>query len=187
MGTAGEGTAPQASAWTPSIDQLYRETDRLYYTIARGCGISECAYWVMYAIQEAGGTSTMCEVGERWSYSKQTVNSAVKTLEKKGLVELAFVEGSRKAKRLLFTAAGRELAERSIVPAMAAERRAFASLEASERAELLRLIEKYTRAIDVEIGRVLRTGGDDPPEAASSLASASSAEAGASSAVLAGN
>ena len=177
MSMAGEGAVPQPCAWTPSIDQLYRETDRLYYTIARGCGISECAYWVMYAIEEAGGSSTMREVGERWAYSKQTVNSAVKTLEKKGLVELAFVEGSRKAKRLLFTEAGRELARRSIVPAMAAERRAFASLDAAERAELLRLIEKYTRAIDAEIGYVLRAGGVDPPEATVSSEPAPSAEA----------
>lgn len=32
------------------MDCLYNETDRLYNGFARSCGLSECAYWVMYEI-----------------------------------------------------------------------------------------------------------------------------------------
>lgn len=36
--------------WAHTIDRLYNESDRLYYTVARGCGLSESAFWIMYAI-----------------------------------------------------------------------------------------------------------------------------------------
>ena len=34
------------------MDCLYNETDRLYNGFARSCGLSECAYWVMYEIDD---------------------------------------------------------------------------------------------------------------------------------------
>lgn len=67
------------------------------------------------------------------------------------MVELAFSEGSRKNKDVRFTDKGRAFSQANIVPSMAAERRAFLSLEPREREELLRLVAKYTRAIDSEI------------------------------------
>lgn len=154
-----------ACGWNASIDRLFRETDRLYYTIAKGCGLSECAYWVMYAIKEAEGRTTLRQVCERWSYSKQTVNSAVKRLEGRGLVTLEFEPGSRKNKMVLLTAAGRKLCEEKIGPAMEAERRAFGSLEPEEREALLRLVEKYTRAIDLETKRAAQAGEPGTPVA----------------------
>ena len=36
------------------LDVLYQETDRLYYLLARGCGLSESAYWTLYDVDIAG-------------------------------------------------------------------------------------------------------------------------------------
>lgn len=137
--------------WVNSFDRLYRKTDRLYYEMARGCGIPEAAYWLMYAIFSQGGQMPVKGISEACGYSKQTVSSALRKLEEQGLVQTAFCEGSRKAKQVTFTEKGERLVQEQIVPANKAERRAFKALTQAEQAELLRLIEKYVEQVEKEI------------------------------------
>lgn len=141
------------------LDVLFRATDKLYYEFARGCGLSDCAYWVLYALEVEGGSMPQSEMADRFSYSKQTVNSALKSLEERGLVVRSFEEGSRKAKRVSLTPAGRDLCDERIVPAIAAEDRAFMRLSPAERIELVRLVGSYTSAIERELGAIRTRGG----------------------------
>ena len=150
----GEGRAGEISA--RELDVLYRESDKIYYEFARGCGLSETAYWILYAVEVSGGTVTQSEIADAFSYSRQTVNSALKSLEAKGLVELSFAAGGRRAKLVSLTSGGRAFCDERI-PAIKAEDRAFASLAPDERRELVRLVGLYTRAIDGELRR-LREG-----------------------------
>lgn len=133
------------------MDCLYNETDRLYNGFARSCGLSECAYWVMYEIEVSSGSASLRGMAEAFSLSKQTLSSAVKSLEAKGLIELSFEEGSRKNKVASFTEAGRAFSRERIVPAIEAESRAFGSLEPEEREQLVALVSKYARAIRREL------------------------------------
>ena len=89
------------------LDVLYQKTDKVYYELARGCGLSETAYWILYAVEVSGGSATQARIAEEFSYSRQTVNSALKTLEARGLVELASSEGDRRAKVVSLTPEGR--------------------------------------------------------------------------------
>ena len=133
------------------MDCLYNETDRLYNGFARSYGLSECAYWVMYEIEVSSGSASLRGMAEAFSLSKQTLSSAVKSLEAKGLIELSFEEGSRKNKVASFTEAGRAFSRERIVPAIEAESRAFGSLEPEERERLVALVSKYARAIRREL------------------------------------
>ncbi len=142
------------------IDVVYRESDKLYYELARDCDLSETAYWIMYALEVSGGSVTQRQIAGDFSYSKQTVNSALKTLEARGLVTLAPAEDDRRTKLVSLTPVGRAFADERIRPAIAAEDRAFTSLAPAERAELLRLVRAYASAIDAEIAR-LREGRAD--------------------------
>lgn len=141
-----------------ALDVLYQKTDKVYYELARGCGLSETAYWILYAVEVSGGQVAQAVIAEEFSYSKQTVNSALKALEARGLVELAFAEGSRRSKVVSLTPAGRAFSDERIVPAIEAEERAFASLAPEERAEFLRLARAYTAAIDRELASIARRG-----------------------------
>ena len=100
----GQGTAHTPTA--RDLDVLYRESDRLYYELARGCGLSDAAYWMLYEIVYCGGKATQRSLAQSFAYSRQTVNTAIKSLEAKGLVRLEFEEGSRKCKVVLLTEAG---------------------------------------------------------------------------------
>lgn len=142
------------------LDYLYNEIDKLYHTFAHGCGISDCAYWMLYGLELGGGSLPVSTLTKTWSYSKQTINSALKALEGRGLVSLTYMEGSRKNKRAELTEAGRAFSEARIVPAIDAEHRAFATLTPEERVELVRLVRRYVDALDAEIGAAA-TGLED--------------------------
>ena len=136
------------------LDYLYNEIDKLYHVYAHGCGVSDCAYWMLYDLEVAGGELPLAELTGSWSYSKQTINSALKTLAERGLVELSFVPGSRKSKRARLTEAGQVFSRRHILPAIRAEERAFSFLSPAEQEELIRLVRRYTEALDAQLTAV---------------------------------
>lgn len=138
------------------LDVLYQRVDKVYYEFARGCGLSETAYWILYSVEVSGGALTQAEIAEEFSYSKQTVNSALKSLETRGLVRLEPARG--RSKLVSLTPDGRAFCDRHIAPAIRAEDHAFASLAPQERAELLRLARAYTSAIDRELTSLRERG-----------------------------
>lgn len=138
------------------LDQLYNTADKLYSRFARRCGISTCAYWMLYDLVRAEAPLPLTSLCDSWSYSKQTINSALKTLESRNLIELVLCEGSRKNKQAGLTAEGAAFARENIVPAMEAEHRAFERLAEDERRELVRLVRSYTRALEAEFEEVER-------------------------------
>lgn len=144
---------PEPPSFT-DLDRVYKETDMLYARLARGCGLSECAYWVMYSVLVQDGraaAATQRDIAERLSYPKQTLSSAVRVLAEKGLVTLSTATGDRRSKEIRLTEAGRAFAHERIVPAMQVEARAFARLNTSEQEEFVRLATVYARAIHAEV------------------------------------
>lgn len=144
------------------LDYLYNAADRLYSQFARSCGLSSSAYWMLYELERAGGERSLRSIGTSWSYSKQTINSALKVLESRGLIALEFEEGSRKSKLARLTDAGWAFVGENIVPAIEAEERAFRTLTEAERETLLALARKYTRALDAEFGAMSAALGGKP-------------------------
>lgn len=85
-----------------------------------------------------------------WFYSKQIINSAIKTLTARGFATLEFAEGSRKNKVVCLTEAGMRFAEQYALPAQEAEQQAFEVLEPWEQREIMRLIGKFSHALGDE-------------------------------------
>lgn len=133
------------------FDRKLNRIDRIYSGFARTCGISECAYWMICDTAAAGGTIALNRLTAEWCYSKQTINSALKTMVTRGLARLEYAEGSRKNKVVNLTDEGRAYAERYTEPAIAAELRAFGTLSADEQKVLMELLEKYADALDAEL------------------------------------
>ena len=105
----------------------------------------------MYAIEVGGGTATQRQIIARIYYPKQTVNSAVRSLEGKGLRVLAADDADRRSKLVTLTEAGRAFARRHLDPAMQAEARAFASLGPEKATRLMSLANEYARAVHAEV------------------------------------
>ncbi len=132
------------------FDRMLNGLDRIYSEFARACGLSDCAYWMLVDTSTAGGSIAVSRLTSEWFYSKQTINSAIKTLTARDFATLEFVEGSRKNKVVRLTEAGMRFAERYALPALKAEQRAFGALEPCEQREIMRLIGKFSHALGDE-------------------------------------
>ena len=126
-----------------AFDRLYKEMDEGYHLYAKGRGLSDTALWLLYSLYERGAAQSQRELCSAWHYPPQTVNSAIKALEERGLVELATIPGNRKNKQVLLTPKGEEEARRVVLPLMEAERAAFRDLGEAEREALLSLTRRY--------------------------------------------
>lgn len=139
------------SAVTPvDFDRLLNGLDHIYSEFSRACGLSDCAYWMLVDTSTAGGSIAVSRLTSEWFYSKQTINSAIKTLTARGFATLEFAEGSRKNKVVRLTEAGMRFAEQYALPAQEAEQQAFEVLEPWEQREIMRLIEKFSHALGDE-------------------------------------
>lgn len=139
------------SAVTPvDFDRLLNGLDHIYSEFSRACGLSDCAYWMLVDTSTAGGNIAVSRLTSEWFYSKQTINSAIKTLTARGFATLEFAEGSRKNKVVRLTEAGMRFAEQYALPAQEAEQQAFEVLEPWEQREIMRLIEKFSHALGDE-------------------------------------
>ncbi len=132
------------------FDRMLNGLDRIYSEFARTCGLSDCAYWMLVDTGTAGGSIAVSRLTSEWFYSKQTINSAIKTLTARGFATLEFAEGSRKNKVVSLTEEGRRFAKRYAMPAQGAEQRAFDALEPCEQREIMRLIGKFSQVLGEE-------------------------------------
>lgn len=132
------------------FDRLLNGLDHIYSEFSRACGLSDCAYWMLVDTSTAGGSIAVSRLTSEWFYSKQTINSAIKTLTARGFATLEFAEGSRKNKVVRLTEAGMRFAEQYALPAQEAEQQAFEVLEPWEQREIMRLIGKFSHALGDE-------------------------------------
>lgn len=132
------------------FDRLINGLDHIYSEFSRACGLSDCAYWMLVDTSTAGGSVAVSRLTSEWFYSKQAINSAIKTLTARGFATLEFAEGSRKNKVVSLTEEGRQFAERYALPALKAEQRAFGALEPCEQREIMRLIGKFSQVLGDE-------------------------------------
>ncbi len=144
-----------------AFNQIYKELDDIYHSYALSQGLSDTALWILYVIWTHDGAYTQREVCAEWSYSPQTINTALKGLERQGLVELVLASESRKNKKIYLTAAGQGLAEKIIEPLVEAECNSFAGLGGQECAMLLELMKKYIRILKTETEKIKKESPED--------------------------
>ena len=136
------------------FNQLYKEMDEIYHQYAKRRGISDTALWLLYSLYEDGAGYTQRELCSAWHYPPQTVNSALKSLEKQGIISLEAVPGNKKNKLVSLTEHGLTLTQRVIARLTDAERNAILSMTADERRTLLSLTEKYTEFLRRHVRRI---------------------------------
>lgn len=59
------------------FNNLYKEMDDVYHSLARHYGLSDCAFWILYTIRENKDGYTQSQLCEMLSLSKQTLKRRV--------------------------------------------------------------------------------------------------------------
>ena len=122
-----------------------KEVDDLYHMLALKFSLSDSAMWILCTMREANRELTQSEIAQEMSMSRQTVNSAIKNLEKQGYLRLEAVSGDRRNKILSFTEEGEIFVKRTVDRVLSLEHQVFENLEVEEQEKITQILRKYTR------------------------------------------
>lgn len=135
---------------------LYKELGSLYYEVSAHTGISDSAFWIMYAIAELGDGRLQKDIAETHFISKQTISSAVRGLERKGYITLQ--RGKGRNMHLHLTAEGKAFVNEKVEPLMEIENSVYEVMSLAESKELLRLSQKYNDIFREKVAELLKQG-----------------------------
>jgi len=135
------------------INQIFHENDSIYHDIALSCGIPDKLYWILYILYYSDAPISQSELCSEWFYSKQTVNSTVSAMVRKGWAILETVPGTRNRKNIVLTESGREFCTRVIGETQEIERAAFSRIADEDRRLFLSLFRTYNQYMREEFGR----------------------------------
>ena len=133
-----------------AYNQLLKECDNIYHDAAARSGLSDCAFWILHALWEVDHPLTQSEIGDAASMPRQTVNSALKKLEKDGYLILEKIDG-KMGKTIRLTEQGQQLAKLHIAPIAAAEERVCAQFTKAEQEAFLTTFRTLVDRLKAEI------------------------------------
>ncbi len=122
---------------------IWKQTDAVYKKLAQRSNLSESGYWVFYAIYEMNDHITQKDICDQWSMSKQTVNSALKEIEKAGFITLKKSERDKRSKIIELTESGQNYANEFIAIVFQFEERTWKRMTEDERKSLILSSQKY--------------------------------------------
>ena len=140
----------QARALLDKTNRQFNECNALYHAAAQRCGLSDAAFWTLYALVTSCEPLTQNRIAADWGIPKQTLNSAVAAMVKKGLLALCPGKGAHSGKIVTLTAEGRALAERTVVPVIAAEEKAIRAFGLASAEEKHRLAQRHLECLQPE-------------------------------------
>ena len=137
-------------------NRQFNECNALYHAAAQRCGLSDAAFWTLYALVTSCEPLTQNRIAADWGIPKQTLNSAVAAMVKKGLLALCPGKGAHSGKIVTLTAEGRALAERTVVPVIAAEEKAIRAFGLASAEEMHRLAQRHLECLQREFEKIAR-------------------------------
>lgn len=123
------------------VNDIFSEIDFTYHEIARKSGLSDSEFNILYTLCELGSGCLLSMAYKHNGTSRQTIESAVRKLEKNGLMYLQSGEGRKKT--MWLTPQGEELVEEKIRPVLKMEEDILSSWQEEDLAQYLRLNQKY--------------------------------------------
>jgi len=137
-----------------NYNQAYLKMDELYHGYAVKCGLSDCSFWILYILCEAGEGCSQKDLCKMLSVSKQTIHSAIRKLEQDGIVFLK--AGNGKDKYIYLTETGKKFVEEKIGAIMKVENETFQRMGEEEARELQRLTWHYANLLEEVMANELK-------------------------------
>ena len=138
------------------MNRQFNESNALYHDLAVHYGISDTMFWVLYALYNNSEPQTQNRLCMDWNLPKQTLNSAVASMVKRGLLELEPAPGRHSGKLLHLTPAGRDFAQKTIVPICQAEQQALEQLGIQEAEHYIQVGQEHLNALRTEFNKILQ-------------------------------
>lgn len=123
------------------INYMCFEVEALYHQASLKLGISDSVSIVLYTVYDVGERCLLSDIYKKTGISRQTVNSAIRSLETDGILYLEQHTG--RSKRIVLTDKGKNFVERTIGKLRLAEIQAFEAWTKEEINTYIHLLEKY--------------------------------------------
>ena len=137
-------------------NRQFNECNALYHAAAQRCGLSDAAFWTLYALVTSCEPLTQNRIAADWGIPKQTLNSAVANAEHQHHVRPESRKGAHSGKLVTLTDEGRALAERTVGPVIAAEQQAMTRQGLAEVEQNCRLTQRYLECLRQEFEKIAR-------------------------------
>lgn len=124
---------------------LHGEINSLYHEAAVNAGISDSVLNILYVICEKGDRCYQSEVFKLTGISRQTINSAIRKLEKDGLVYLE--QGQGRNTIVCLTEKGKKFSSEKIYPLFEMENEIWSEWTAEEQQQYVTTERKYRDAL----------------------------------------
>ncbi len=134
------------------INYLNAELDALYHHASLKLGLTDSASIVLYTIYNNGENCLLSDIYKQSGVSKQTVNSAIRNLEKKHIIYLE--QHSGRAKKVILTDIGKEYVQKTTARLFDAETAAFSSWTEEEINAHIGYMEKYIDSFRKQIEKL---------------------------------
>lgn len=125
------------------INHQIKDYVGIYRNAFSQLGISENEFWIWYTLIIIDGEYSQQDICGMWSLSKQTVNTIISNMVRKGLASLKVIPGSRNRKVIRLTKTGKDYGESVVRPLFEVEQRAIEKLPVEERMACTAAFSKY--------------------------------------------
>ncbi len=126
------------------LNQLLSEIDAVYHEMAWRLGLSDSAEGILYAICNLGTPCLLSDIICFSGMSKQTINSALRNLERDGVLRL---ESMGRKKQVFLTEDGERLVRQTAMQVIEMENEIYKGWSKEEISFYLSLTEKYLSEI----------------------------------------
>ena len=144
-----EETGPYLSPNLKEFNHINKEYNDIYHEAIVRMGLSESAFDILYSVCELGDGCLQRDICKVCYIPKQTVNSAVRKLEKAGY--LVLTRGHGRQMHISLTEMGNKMLQQWIYPLIQSENEAFSALTEEETTQLLSLHRKYVKALRTSV------------------------------------
>lgn len=131
------------------FNHLITEIDAAYHECSLKLGLSDSAMSILYTLCNYGEECLLSDITAMSGINKQTINSALRKLEKEGILYLE--PCGRKKKKVCLTTSGKLLTENTVSKLINIENEIYHSWSESERNAHLSLTQKYLSAFQEKI------------------------------------
>lgn len=127
-------------------NELFNKMTGVYHTIVKQYDMSECQFWILYALTEEQNPLTQSELMRYINAPKQTIHSAIHKLIDEKMILLQEINGKKKS--YILSQQGKELSKKTVQIVIQDEINVFEQFTEEERNQFLSLTQKYIELLE---------------------------------------
>lgn len=125
---------------------LYNQMTGVYHRIVKKYNLSECTFWILYALNVENRPLTQAELSAYLIAPKQTIHSSLHKMLEDDLLLLKETNGKKKYYAL--TKEGKKISKTTVQLLIKKEDQAFGCLNEKERDEFIRIFQKMLQYLE---------------------------------------